>query len=397
MIERPVYLDFLKRHTNTDVIKILTGVRRSGKSTIFALYQDYLIANGVKEENIITINFEDLAYFEYRHFLKLNEYIEKLLVNDQMYYIFFDEIQHVEQFELVVNSLRLKKNVDLYLTGSNAYYLSSDLATNITGRYVEKEVLPISFLEYDTYSKKNKDMYALFDDYFYTAFPMPLLDNNIENKKDFLVNNFNTIVLKDVLPRVGAQEVDDIERIARVMFSSIGSIVSINKISNTLQSLGKKQSHASVEKIVNGLLDGFLFFEVPRYNIKGRELLKRTAKYYCVDLGLRRVILPDAREDYGNLLENIVYLELRRRYDKVYVGAFGEYEVDFVAIKDNLVEYFQVSLSLNDEAVFQREIRSLRMIKDNYKKTILSMDHHQSVEDGIYLKNIIKWLNGSAE
>ncbi|MER0123506.1 ATP-binding protein [Streptococcus sp. ZJ93] len=396
-IQRPFYLEFLRRHRDRQIIKVVTGVRRAGKSVLFQLFKEELLKEGIEEKQIISINFEDLRFYDLRDFRTLYTYITDLLVEDKTYYIFLDEIQHVEQFELVADSLFISQNVDLYLTGSNAYFMSSQLATNLTGRYVEIEILPLSFEEYLSGQNfpEHKNRMESFDDYLFSAFPYLLQTSSYAEKIDYLRGIYNSILLNDIVTRLGNPNPTVIERIVRTLLSSVGSLVSTNKIRNTLISQGVSLSHATLENYLTTLTDGLLFYAVPRFDVKGRALLQRLEKYYPVDLGFRRLLLPDHKEDIGHMLENIVYLELRRRYPHVYVGNIDKYEVDFVVVTDfGHYAYYQVSETTLAPETLARELRPLEAIKDQFPKYLLTMDTIQPSANynGIEKKNIINWL-----
>lgn len=395
-INRPEYVAFLNRHRNRQVIKVISGVRRAGKSVLFQLFRQELIQSGVAENQILVINFEDLRYYELRDFRALNRYLEEQLQTQETYYIFLDEIQHVDQFELVADSLFIKPNVDLYLTGSNAYFMSSDLATNLTGRYVQLEVLPLSFSEY--VAGREEDSLSpsqLFNDYLFSAFPYLLQTESYRERIEYLQGLYSTILLNDVLPRAGAASPDLLERLARTLLSSMGSPISTNKIRNTLISQGVKVSNTTLEGYLDALLDSLLFYAVPRFDVKGRTLLQRLEKFYCVDLGFRQLLLPDHQEDLGHMIETIVYLELRRRFSKVYVGNIGKYEVDFIVVTETgAYQYFQVSLSTLAPEALERELRPLQAIDDQHPKYLLTLDQIQPEAnyDGIQKKSLIDWL-----
>lgn len=395
-INRPEYVAFLNRHRNRQVIKVISGVRRAGKSVLFQLFRQELIQSGVAENQILVINFEDLRYYELRDFRALNRYLEEQLQTQETYYIFLDEIQHVDQFELVADSLFIKPNVDLYLTGSNAYFMSSDLATNLTGRYVQLEVLPLSFSEY--VAGREEDSLSpsqLFNDYLFSAFPYLLQTESYRERIEYLQGLYSTILLNDVLPRAGAASPDLLERLVRTLLSSMGSPISTNKIRNTLISQGVKVSNTTLEGYLDALLDSLLFYAVPRFDVRGRTLLQRLEKFYCVDLGFRQLLLPDHQEDLGHMIETIVYLELRRRFSKVYVGNIGKYEVDFIVVTETgAYQYFQVSLSTLAPETLERELRPLQAIDDQHPKYLLTLDQIQPEAnyDGIQKKSLIDWL-----
>ena len=396
-IKRQHYLNFLRRHRDRQIIKVVSGVRRAGKSVLFQLYKEELLADGVAEDQIISINFEDLSYYDLRHFQTLFAYIKEKLAEEKKYYIFLDEIQHVEKFELIADSLFILPNVDLYLTGSNAYFMSSELATNLTGRYVEIEVLPLSFEEYLSAQPLSEDTNtaAIFNNYLFSAFPYLLQTSSYAEKIDYLRGIYHSILLNDIVTRLGNPNPTIIERIVRNLLSSTGSLISTNKIRNTLVRQNTSISHDTLEKYLKALTDSLLFYSVPRFDVKGRALLQRLEKYYPVDLGLRHLLIPDHKEDFGHILENIVYLELRRRYAQVYVGNLDKYEVDFVVVTDvGHYAYYQVSETTLSPETLERELRPLEAIKDQFPKYLLTMDtiHPTANYNGIEKKNIIDWL-----
>ncbi|GAB2027975.1 ATP-binding protein [Lactovum odontotermitis] len=394
MIIREKYLSWLKKYKDNELIKVVSGVRRSGKSTLFKLFRDYLKSEGVSEEQIITLNFEDLKYFELRDFLKLNDYILARTQKDQHYYIFLDEIQNVTKFEVVINSLNLQEKLDIYLTGSNAYFMSGDLATLLTGRYLELKILPLSFKEYQSqYPALPLD--KVYEQYTKTAFPYLADKTDKGTQTDYLQGTYNDIMLKDIVTRYKITEQNIVERILRFMMSCIGSEISINKIANTLKTQNVAVANKTIEKYVDAFVNGLILYPAPRYDIKGRYLLQRFEKYYVVDLGFRELLLPDARADAGHVLENIIYLELKRRYRAVYVGRSGKYEVDFVCLdSQSNPSYFQVALQTLDERILDRELRSLEMINDDYPKMLLTLDviNKNGNYNGIIKKNALEWL-----
>ena len=402
MINRLTYIKWLNKHRDKPIIKVVSGVRRSGKSTLFSLYKSQLLAQGILENQIISINFEDLDYYDYRDFKKLYQYISDQLT-DQKTYIFLDEIQHVDQFELVVDSLFIKDNVDLYLTGSNAYFMSSDLATNLTGRYVELQILPLSFKEYYSaqHNTKNKTVEAFYQDYLMSSFPYTAHLTDKSEILDYLRGLYATILLNDVVNRLGISDIDSLESIFAFVLSNIGSTLSATNIANTLASnkslvRDKKKTHVkTVNKYLQGLTDSLLLYRAQRYQIKGKKLLTTNQKYYVVDVGLRHLLLPQNSGDTGHILENIVYLELLRRNYQVYVGHIDDLEVDFYARKaSGEINYIQVTESLLDEKTRTREFKSLLAIKDAFPKIILTRDRGLSGidEKGIEVINVFDWL-----
>ncbi|MEG1487592.1 ATP-binding protein [Lactococcus sp.] len=399
MIERKKYTDWLIRHRNDQLIKVITGVRRSGKSTLFTLYQEILKKDGVQEDQIIHLNFEDLRYYDLRDFLKLNEYILERTNEKQDYYLFFDEIQNVTKFEEVVNSLNLQKNIDIYVTGSNAFFMSGEFATLLTGRHADLEVLPLSFKEFQSqYSQLS--LADTYERYKHTAFPRLVSEESVQERNDYIRSTYNDIVLKDIVQRYKITEQDILERVLQFIASSVGSEVSINRINNFLKDEKVAKSNNTVERYVDAFVNGLIIYKVPRYNIKGRQILQRLEKYYLVDLGFRELLLPLSGGDEGHILENIIYLELRRRYVKVYVGKNDKTEVDFVCIDpENHQVYYQVALQTLDEKVLARELRSLEAIDDMYPKYLLTLDtiNKNANYNGIIKKNVLDWLMEEGE
>ena len=397
-VARDEYLNFLKRNRDKHIIKVVSGVRRSGKSTLFLLFRDYLKKTGVKDNQIINLNFEDMDFEDLLDPEKLYSYIKKKLLPDQMNYIFLDEIQHVHNFEKVADSLFIKDNVDLYITGSNAYFLSGEIATLLTGRYVQLNMLPLSFNEFVQWHKQNNKFtnnQDIFNQYLKSSFPYTLFTETDQERIEYLQGIYSTIVLTDIVTRLNIKDVPVLERLVRTLFSNIGSQVTINKITNTLRSNGYKTSNKTIDRYLEGILDSLLMYEAKRYDIHDHDLLSSNSKYYVVDLGLRRLLLPDHQEDYGHIIENVVYLELLRRFPNVYVGQSGKYEVDFVALNgQNEARYFQVALTTLDENVLKRELRSLQRIGDSYPKYLLTLDtlNKDANYNGIQKMNIIDWL-----
>ena len=408
-IDREEYLDFLIKSKDKKIIKVVSGVRRCGKSTLFEIYKDYLLKNGVEKIQIISINFEDMDYEELSDYKKLYEYIKSKIIEDKKNYIFLDEIQNVDKFEKVVDSLFIKENIDLYITGSNAYFMSSELATLLSGRYIELKMLSLSFkeyyqtrLEYENLDKKEnkilKTLMQYYNEYIVnSSFPYTLqLNNNLKNIYEYLSGIYNSVLLKDIVARLKIADVMRLESVVKYIFDNIGNLTSISKIANTLTSMGRKTDTKTVEKYVKGLVDGLLIYEVNRYNIKGKEFLSTLSKYYVSDLGLRQMILGNRNIDMGHILENIIYLELLRRKANVYVGQFDKNEIDFVVINSNEVEYYQVALTVLDENTLKRELAAFKNIKDNYPKYLITLDDLLPNTDyeGIKVINALEWLLG---
>ena len=397
-VARTEYLDFLKRHQGKQIIKVVSGVRRSGKTILFSQFQEYLRSSGVAPEQIITINFEDMANESLRDPYALYKYLTNRLDDGKMTYIFLDEIQHVTDFEKVVDSLFIKDNVDLYITGSNAYFLSGEIATLLTGRYVQINMLPLSFKEFVEWHKQN-DLFTndtdMFNEYLKSSFPYTLFVQDEQERMEYLQGIYSTIVLTDIVTRLKVRDVPVLERVIRTLFSDIGSAISISNIANTLKSAKLPADNKTIDRYVEGILNSLLMYEAKPYDIHGRSILRANSKYYAVDLGLRRLLLPDHQQDYGHIIENIVFLELKRRYPHVYVGRSNDLEVDFVALNvKNEARYFQVALTTLDEKVLERELRPLKQIHDSYPKYLLTMDtlNKDANYDGIQKMNILDWL-----
>lgn len=396
LIQREQYLAFLRRHKDQDVIKVVSGVRRCGKSTLFELFKQELLASGVKANQIISINFEDLEYEPLQEYHALHEYIVERLIPETPMYVFLDEVQHVPQFEKVVGSLFIKPNVDIYITGSNAYFMSSDIATLLTGRYVQVEMLPLSFKEFHSaYSQQNlsdMDIYNLYIEH--SSFPRLVHVEDDESIDEYLESILNTVVLKDIVTRLKITDVPLLLDIIKYLLANIGSLINPTKIANTLTSYGRKTDNKTVEKYLQGLKDGLLIYEVDRFDVKGKALLQRNAKYYVVDSAFRKFLLSRTDSDRGHILENIVYLELIRRGYRVYVGHLQNGEIDFVAKKPHRLEYYQVSYTVMEDTTLRRELSPLEQLDDNYPKYLLTMDvlHKTDNHNGIEQKNVLDWL-----
>ena len=403
MIQRKEYLEKLIEWKDDDVIKVVTGIRRCGKSTLLMQYQDYLKSIGIEKNQIIAVNFEELEYEELCDYKKLYAYIKDRLVADKITYIFLDEIQKVPSFEKVVDSLYVKPNIDIYITGSNAYMLSGDLATLLTGRYVEISMLPLSFNEYMQLSDKDKE--SAFADYIkYGGLPFVATMDRTDDKVDtYLEGIYNTVIVKDIEDRQKRQEsnsdkrkINDIpllKTIAKYLSSVIGSPVSLRGITNYLVSRGRKISAITVSNYVDALIESFIFYPAERFDIVGKQLLKANKKYYMVDLGIRNHILPRKYYDLGFSVENIVFFELLRRGCKVTIGKYQENEVDFVAEKRGEFTYIQVTADMVSESTFDREMKPLYAIQDNYEKIVLTLDKLTVGNyDGIKVVNVIDWL-----
>ena len=404
MIERRNYLDKLLKWKDKDVIKVITGMRRCGKSTLLKQFQQILIDQGVNSKNIVFINFEELENIDLLDYKSLYSYIKKECKNNKRYYIFLDEIQNVKNFEKAIDSLYVKGNFDIYITGSNSYLLSGELATLLSGRYIEISILPFSFKEY-TKAVKNPKPEESFASYVkYGGMPYSSILTDISYLDDYLEGIYNTVIVKDIEER-RKRKLDDgrneryvndtflLKKISQYLASSIGNIISITGITDYIVSSGRKISNSTVDSYIDALTEAFIFYKADRYDLNGKTILKQNSKYYIVDTGLRKHLVRKKESDIGYLLENIVYFELLRRDYKVYVGKSGTNEIDFVAIKNDSIEYYQVSASLLDESTFSREIKPLKIIKDNYKKTILTLDKFTLGNyEGIEVVNVLDWL-----
>ncbi len=396
MIDRKNYLEELKRWKDKNLIKVITGIRRCGKSTLFEIYINYLKENGVNEEQIIKINLEDISY-DFKDYKDLYDYIDSKIKGKKKYYVFLDEVQNVKDFQKAVDSLYIKKNVDLYITGSNAYLLSGELATLLSGRYIEIKMLPLSFKEYISAFKGNNNYQQLFLDYMkYGGMPgnIDIIKTNSNDVYKYLDGIFSTVVYKDIMARNKITDKMLLEKIVNFIFDSIGSAISVKKISDTLTSKGTSTSNHTVENYINAFMESYLIYRAERFDVKGKNLLARDYKFYAVDTGLRSYLLGKKSDsDMGHILENIVYLELLRRGYKVYVGKVDNLEVDFVAQNQDGIKYFQVALSVRDKSVLERELKSLEKTGDHYPKYLLTLDMDLEADyNGIVKKNVIDWL-----
>ena len=397
MIERTEYLEQLKKFKDKDLIKVVTGIRRCGKSTLFELFINYLKETGVKDDKIIKINLED-ADFNFLDYKELYDYVNKKIDSKKQYYVFLDEVQNVPKFQKAVDSLYIKKNVDVYITGSNAYLLSGELATLLSGRYVEIKMLPLSFKEYlSAFKSFDKSRYEYFLDYMKNG-GMPgnisIIQDNPNDLDTYLEGIFTTIVYKDIITRNNITDKMLLESVLKFIFDSIGSPISTKKISDTLTSKGLSTSNHTVENYIFAFVESFLIYKAERFDVKGKNLLARDYKYYVVDQGLRSYLLgKKADSDMGHILENIVYLELLRRGYKVYVGKVDDLEVDFVAENRDGLKYYQVALTVRDEKVLERELKSLQKTGDHYPKYLITFDMDMEADyDGITKINVVDWL-----
>ena len=395
LIQREQYLAKPRALREKAIIKVITGVRRCGKSTLMQLFQKELLQSGVSEKQIISINFEDYDFVELRNAKALYQHVVARLVEGVPNYVFLDEIQHVDNYADVVDALFVKENVDLYITGSNAYLLSSEIATLLSGRYVELQLLPLSFKEYVNATGNTNDLERKYADYItFSSFPYAMaFDREVQMTNDYLRGIYSTIVLKDVMHRHSISDAMMLENVMAFMADNIGNTLSVKRIADTLTSAGRKVDVKTIEKYLSALCQSFILYPAKRYNIKGRQLLKTMEKYYLVDVALRNTLLGSANADFGRILENVVYLELLRRYPNVYIGKTDAFEIDFVAVNMQEVAYYQVAATVRDEATLERELHPLKMVKDNYPKTVLSLDVAPvAYHNGIKIQNVLDWL-----
>lgn len=390
---RSLYLDKLKKIKDLDVIKVITGVRRCGKSTLLKQFRDWLYTQRVTKDQIIEINLEDLAFESLEDYHKLNEYVISNLPKDKKAYLFIDEIQNTEHFEKAINSLYLNKNIDIYITGSNSRILSGELSTRLSGRYIELPVLPLSLQEFSQLMNQPAEevwpRYRLEGGFPYLAF-IPEKPERL----DYLEGIYNTVLVKDIVERKKITNLNLFSRVTAYLMDNIGNPVSVANITNYLISSRENTTRPTIQKYLDGLKESFIFYEVKRFDIKGKELLKHNSKYYLSDIGFRQLLTRDTRRDIGHILENLVFLELIRRGYKVSTGVINKAEVDFVVEKDQNRSYIQVSQSVAEDSTFQREVRPFHEIQDNYPKFLITLDEWTQDVDGIRHLNALDFLNG---
>lgn len=391
MVEREGYLHKLIGAKDKQVIKVVTGVRRCGKSTLLQQFQAYLKKHGVEERQIISLNFEKIENEPLLEYHALYAYVKERLIEGRMTYIFLDEIQTVPEFQKAVDSLFVLENTDLYITGSNAYMLSGELATYLSGRYIEIRMLPLSFKEYLELTGSSER--EAWNQYFVNGgFPYTAYLEDEEIRRDYLQGIYHTVLLKDIVERKRIQDVTLLESVIRFLFDNVGNIVSAKKIADSLTSYGRKTTSATVENYIHALEESFILYRAGRYDIKGKQYLKSLEKYYLVDQGLRSLVSGSRGWDVGYVLENIVYLELRRRGYQVCIGKVGNQEIDFFVEKGDDKAYYQVCASILDPQTYQREIAPLRAVRDHYPKYIVTMDEVPMEEDGIRQINVVEFL-----
>lgn len=393
MIDRKQYLDKLRLYRDKKLIKVVSGIRRAGKSTLLQMFRDELLASGIDKKQTISINFEDLANRDILTAETAYDYITERLLPDQKNYIFLDEVQNVAEFEKMADSLFIQDNTDLYITGSNAYFLSSELATVLTGRYIQIHMFPLSFAEYVSEFTDTSNLPQLYANYInYGSFPqaLELFQSNPESVKPYLQSIYDTILFKDIVARRNIKQESLLQDVAKFAFDNIGNPTSPHNISTALTEAGRKVSNHTVEDYMTALTDSFVLYRADRYDTKGKRILQTQQKYYCVDLAFRQLLSRSTPSDYGRVLENVVFLELLRRYDKVMIGKNDTKEIDFVALHDDEVHYYQVALTVRDDATREREL--VAFPADHHPKFLLTLDPEEGNIEGIKQLNALTWL-----
>jgi len=397
MLERTRHLAKLVGFKDKELIKAVTGIRRCGKSTLLELFRLRLLEDGVAPEQIQSINFDDINYSHLHGYKALHDHILKNCVPERMNYILLDEIQHVDEFQRAVDSLFLRKNIDLYITGSNARLLSGELATLLSGRYVEIPMLPLSFREYLSAFDERHDLAGKYQDYVTnSSFPYSLkLRDDPAQIREYVGGIYNTVVLKDIVERKKIADVSMLELVIRFMFDNIGNLCSVKKIADTIVSSGRRISVNTIDTYLSALTDSYILYRLGRFDVRGKQHLKTGHKYYLADMGLRFYLMGSKGSDAGRILENVVYLELLRRGWELYIGKIDDKEIDFIASRGDLREYYQVALSVRDEATLERELKPLCALKDSYPKFLLTMDDDMPADNnGIRRINVLNWLAG---
>lgn len=393
-IERPEYLEQLIRFREKEVIKVVTGIRRCGKSTLFDLYCEYLVQDGVSNDQIIRVNMEDPDYHDIRDYMQLYDWIRQQMHSEKMNYILIDEVQNVPEFQKAVDGLYIKENCDVYITGSNAYLLSGELATLLAGRYVEIKMLPLSFKEYLSALEDKTDLMLKYQNYIQNgSFPYVV---QLEKKRDihaYLEGIYTSVILKDIMARYRIADTGGLDSVIRFMFDNVGNLCSATKIANTMATAGRKIAISTVENYLGALTECFILYKAGRYDVKGKRYLTTGNKYYLCDIGLRYYLLGTKRVDLRHILENVVYLELLRRGYEVYIGKVGNAEIDFIAIGEEGEEYYQVALTVMEESTLERELAPLESIRDHNPKYLLTMDFTPlTSHNGIKQWNVLEWL-----
>ena len=394
-IKRDDYIRQLLGHKDKPIIKVITGVRRCGKSTLLEIYKRLLLKNGITKKQIIFINFDDILNEELLDYKKLYNFVQSKIIKNKKNYIFFDEIQLVKKFEKTINSLLIKPNIDIYITGSNAYFMSKELATFLSGRYVEINMLPLSFKEYCNARNRSDCIENLYQDYItYSSYPFTLLYNKNKEMIDSYLNGlYNTTMRKDILQKFSIVDNGSLDLVTKFLYSNIGSITSTKKIVNYFNSCGKKIDWKTINKYLNALCLSLLFYRANRYNVRGGLIFRTNEKFYSSDIAIRNIIIRSEYKDEGHIFENIIYLELIRRGYQVYIGQLDNREIDFVAVKGIEILYIQVSASIKDKSTFKREIEPLIKIKNHHPKILLTLDKTtESNFNGIKIKSGLDWL-----
>ncbi len=398
MIKREIYMQRIRPFMNTDLIKVFTGIRRAGKSVMLELVKNELKESGISEENFLCINFEQFSNSQFLDVQSLYKKIVDFQKNTKgKIYLFFDEIQEVTGWEKCINSCRIDFDCDIYITGSNAKLLSGELATYLAGRYVEFVIYPFSFAEFfemNRLKNPNVDKSTCFVQFLKTG-GMPFLSNFPDDdsaKSQYLIDIYNSVVLKDVVKRNNIRDVDTLERIVAYAFSNIGHIFSATSLSKYFKSENRKISHDTILNYLKFCSDAFLFYKINRYDLEGKKIVTVNEKYYCADHGLREALFGKNIQNIDQVLENIVCLELLRRNYKVYVGKKGDLEIDFIAEKQGKKIYVQVAYLLANEETIRREFSVYNAVKDSYPKYVVSMDELDFSQNGIIHKNIKDFL-----
>ena len=400
-IIRKEYFERLIGYKDKKIIKVVTGVRRCGKSTLLKMFQDYLLAHEVEQEQIISINFEDFEYESLWDAKALYEYLKEKILPNRMMYLILDEIQNVKDFQRVVDSFFIKESVDIYITGSNSYMLSGELATLLSGRFCENEMLPFSFSEFVRAHQLENNLERAYQSYIETSsFPYAIHLEAAQNQiQDYLHSIYDTIILKDVVSRKKITDTMMLESVVRFLADNIGNPLSTKKISDTMTSNGRGINVRTVESYISSFMESYIVYQAKRYDIKGKQYLKTMEKYYFVDMGLRSVMLGNrGNTDVGHVLENVIYLELIRRGYEVYIGKMESMEVDFVAKDMQGIKYIQVTASVREKSTLERELRPLQKIADNYPKCIMTLDIDPAADyEGIRRINALDYLMSSVD
>lgn len=392
-IERISYLDKLKKLNNTPDIKVVTGIRRSGKSVLMQDYIEYILTNE-PDANVIMINLQDLEYDNLLDYHALHEYVLSKYIKNVHNLVFIDEVQLCNKFELAINSLHSKTIFDIYITGSNAFLLSSDLATLFTGRVMQIKVYPFSFSEYMDYNGNLENVDAAFEAYsIYGGMPGSYVYGEKEQKQDYVKEVYRTIIIRGLVDKYKIRNETEFKNMAEFMMDNIGNLLSPNNVCNCLNNSKSSVTRKTVSRYIEYLCNAFLFYEAKRYDLKGKKYLENNCKYYLSDTSFRFAINGTKNMDYGHVYENIVYLELLHRGYEVYVGKLYKKEIDFVAKKGDEVIYIQVSDYIGEEKTFEREYTPLLAIKDAYTKIIIARTHHEMYKyEGILIYDIARWL-----